>query len=105
MLVYADFRSQAYYDSAGWRATWIGEGGGVLINQSPHSLDRFTWLGGLPSRVTAYTATRNHKIEVEDVARAMLEYPNGAIGFIHCSTNETPGTCSWRSPASRASCA
>lgn len=92
MLVYADFRSQAYYDSAGWRATWAGEGGGVLINQAPHALDRFTWLAGLPSKVTAYTATANHKIEVEDVAAAMLEYPNGATGFIYCSTTEVPGT-------------
>lgn len=92
LLIYADFRSQAYYDSAGWRATWAGEGGGVLINQAPHALDRFTWLGGLPSRVTAYTATRNHKIEVEDVAAAMLEYPNGAVGYIYCSTTEAPGT-------------
>lgn len=92
MLVYADFRSQAYYNSAGWRATWDGEGGGVLINQAPHSLDRFTWLGGLPSKVTAYTATKNHDIEVEDVAAAMLEYPNGAVGYVYCSTTECPGT-------------
>ena len=92
MLVYADFRSQAYYNSAGWRATWAGEGGGVLINQSPHALDRFTWLGGLPNKVTALTATRNHDIEVEDVAAAMLEYPNGAIGYVYCSTTEAPGT-------------
>jgi predicted dehydrogenase len=92
MLVYADFRSQAYYDSAGWRATWAGEGGGVLINQSPHSIDLFTWLGGLPSRVTAVTATRNHAIEVEDVASALLEYPNGAVGYMYCSTTEAPGT-------------
>jgi predicted dehydrogenase len=92
MLVYADFRSQAYYNSAGWRATWAGEGGGVLINQAPHSLDRFTWLGGLPSKVTAFTATRNHRIEVEDTAAAMLEYPNGAIGYVYCSTTDFPGT-------------
>ena len=92
MLVYADFRSQAYYSSAGWRATWSGEGGGVLINQAPHSLDRFTWLGGLPNRVTAFTATRNHDIEVEDVAAAMLEYPSGATGYVYCSTTEAPGT-------------
>ncbi|MHB1294147.1 MAG: Gfo/Idh/MocA family protein [Anaerolineae bacterium] len=92
MLVYADFRSQAYYNSAGWRATWDGEGGGVLINQAPHALDRFTWLGGLPSRVTAFNATRNHVIEVEDVAAAMLEYPNGGVGYVYCSTTEAPGT-------------
>jgi predicted dehydrogenase len=68
----------------------LGEGGGVTINQSPHSIDRFTWLGGLPSKVTAFTATRNHKIEVEDVASALLEYPNGAVGYIYCSTTEAP---------------
>ncbi|MGI6367219.1 MAG: Gfo/Idh/MocA family protein [Anaerolineae bacterium] len=92
MMVYADFRSQAYYNSAGWRATWAGEGGGVLINQSPHSIDLYTWLGGLPSRVTAVTATRGHVIEVEDVASAMLEYPNGALGYMYCCTNEAPST-------------
>ncbi|MHB9033849.1 MAG: Gfo/Idh/MocA family protein [Anaerolineae bacterium] len=92
MMVYADFRSQAYYNSAGWRATWSGEGGGVLINQAPHALDRFSLLGGLPNRVTAFTATRLHKIEVEDTAAAMLEYPNGAVGYIYCSTTESPGT-------------
>lgn len=92
MLVYADFRSQAYYNSAGWRATWAGEGGGVLMNQAPHSLDRFAWLGGLPSKVTAYTATTMHRIEVEDVASAILSYSNGATGYIYCSTTEAPGT-------------
>ncbi|MCE5258410.1 MAG: Gfo/Idh/MocA family oxidoreductase [Chloroflexi bacterium] len=92
MLVYADFRSQAYYNSAGWRATWNGEGGGVLINQAPHALDRFSLLGGLPNKVSAFTATRNHSIEVEDTAAAMLEYPNGAVGYIYCSTTESPGT-------------
>jgi len=90
MMIYATFRSQAYYDSAGWRATWKGEGGGVLINQAPHSIDRFTWLGGLPSKVTAVTQTRGHVIEVEDVAGAMLEYANGATGYIYCSTTEAP---------------
>ncbi|MGM0401455.1 MAG: Gfo/Idh/MocA family protein [Chloroflexota bacterium] len=92
MLVFSTFRSQAYYDSAGWRATWGGEGGGVLINQAPHSLDRFTWLGGLPSKVTALTMTKNHDIEVEDVATAMLEYPDGAVGYLYCSTTEAPTT-------------
>ena len=92
MLVFATFRSQAYYDSAGWRATWGGEGGGVLINQAPHSIDRFTWLGGLPNKVTAVTATRNHRIEVEDVASALLEYANGGVGYLFCSTTEAPTT-------------
>ena len=86
------FRSQAYYDSAGWRATWKGEGGGVTINQAPHGIDVFMSLGGLPSRVVARTATRRHGIEVEDEASAMLEYENGAIGYYHTSTTEAPPT-------------
>jgi predicted dehydrogenase len=85
-----NFRAKAYYDSAGWRATWRGEGGGVTINQAPHGIDVFMSLGGLPSRVTARTATRRHDIEVEDEASAMLEYENGAIGYYHTSTTEAP---------------
>ena len=91
-LINTGFRSQAYYDSAGWRATWKTEGGGVLINQAPHALDIFSWLGGLPSRIVAQTSTRRHRIEVEDEASALLEYSNGAIGYIHLSTTEAPGT-------------
>jgi predicted dehydrogenase len=90
LLVDAHFRSQAYYDSAGWRATWKGEGGGVLLNQAPHGIDLFTWLGGQPSRVTAHVTTRQHRIEVEDEAAAMLEYPNGAIGYLLETVNEMP---------------
>jgi len=90
LLTDSHFRSQAYYDSAGWRATWKGEGGGVLLNQAPHGMDIFTWLGGLPSRVTARVATRQHDIEVEDEAAAILEYPNGAIGYLLESVNEMP---------------
>ncbi len=84
------YRSQAYYDSATWRATWKGEGGGVLLNQAPHGIDIFTWLAGLPVRVMAETRTRRHKIEVEDEASAILEYANGAIGYYHTSVNECP---------------
>lgn len=91
-MIRSGFRSQAYYDSAAWRGTWKEEGGGVLINQAPHDLDMFTWLGGLPARVTARTANRRHKMECEDEASAMLEYANGAIGFLHVSTSEAPGT-------------
>lgn len=91
-LIDSGFRSQAYYNSAPWRGTWKEEGGGVLINQAPHALDMFTWLGGLPCRVTARTANRRHQMECEDEASAMLEYPNGAIGFLHVSTSESPGT-------------
>lgn len=90
MLIDAHFRSQAYYDSASWRATWKGEGGGVLLNQAPHGMDLFTWLGGMPSRAIAQVSTRQHKIEVEDTAAALLEYPNGATGYMLESVNEMP---------------
>jgi predicted dehydrogenase len=90
LLIDAHFRSQAYYNSAGWRATWKGEGGGVLLNQAPHGMDIFTWLAGMPSRVIADVNTRQHDIEVEDEAAALLEYPNGAIGYMLESVNEFP---------------
>ncbi len=94
LLIDAHFRSQAYYNSAGWRATWKGEGGGVLLNQAPHGMDIFTWLAGMPSRVIAKVNTRQHDIEVEDEAAALLEYPNGAIGYMLESVNEFPtGMC------------
>ncbi len=85
------YRSQAYYDSGGWRATWVGEGGGVLINQAPHFLDLFAWLAGLPVRLTGGTRTRIHEIEVEDEAFATMEYANGAHGYLYASTTEAPG--------------
>ncbi len=90
LLVDSHFRSQAYYDSAGWRATWKGEGGGVLLNQAPHGMDLFTWLAGMPSRVVAQVHTRQHAIEVEDEATALLDYDNGAIGYFLESVNEFP---------------
>lgn len=89
-LVMGWYRSQAYYDSGGWRATWTGEGGGVLINQAPHLLDLFSWLGGLPTRITGQTRTRLHDIEVEDEAFATLDYANGAHGYLYASTTEVP---------------
>lgn len=89
-MVVAWYRTQAYYDSGGWRATWKGEGGGVLLNQAPHFLDLFTWLGGMPKRVYAWTPTLKHAIEVEDCASALLEYENGAQGFLHTSTIQVP---------------
>ncbi len=92
LLVEGWFRSQAYYNSATWRATWRGEGGGVLMNQAPHWLDLFTWLGGIPSRVYGRVMTRQHDIEVEDEASAILEYPNGATGYVHESVNEAPAS-------------
>jgi len=89
-MTMAYYRSQAYYDSGGWRATWKGEGGGVLLNQAPHGLDIFTWLGGRPKLVTAQTRTRMHDIEVEDEAFATLEYPNGAHGYLYAGVNDSP---------------
>lgn len=87
------FRTQAYYDSGSWRATWEGEGGGVLLNQCPHNLDVLCWLTGLPSRVTAHIGLgKFHKIEVEDDVTAYLEYPNGATGVFITTTGEAPGT-------------
>ncbi len=86
------FRSQNYYDSGSWRATWKGEGGGVLINQCPHNLDLFQWFVGMPSRVTANVGIgRHHHIEVEDDVTALLEYPNGATGTFVTSTGQSPG--------------
>jgi predicted dehydrogenase len=89
-MIEPNYRPQAYYDSATWRATWRGEGGGVLINQAPHGIDLFLLLGGMPSRVTARVRTRLHNIEVEDEATALLEYPNGAWGYYYTTTDEAP---------------
>jgi len=88
------FRSHAYYASGGWRATWAGEGGGVLLNQCPHNLDILQWCTGLmPHRITAIAnIAKTHPIEVEDEVSAILEYPNGAIGHFITSTGEAPGT-------------
>jgi len=85
------YRSQAYYDSGAWRGTWKGEGGGVLMNQSPHSLDLFIWLGGKPKRVQARVDTRLHKISVEDTVEAMIDYGNGHTGLLYTTTAEWPG--------------
>lgn len=88
------FRTWTYYASGGWRATWAGEGGGVLINQCPHNLDLIQWIPNLmPTRVTAVARIgHTHPIEVEDEVSAILEYPNGAIGHFVTTTGETPGT-------------
>lgn len=90
LLVLPDFRTQAYYNATPWRATWKGEGGGVLINQAPHLMDLFILLGGMPCSLTGWTTHRLHDIEVEDQAEARLYYATGATGFMHASTNE-PG--------------
>jgi predicted dehydrogenase len=87
------FRTEAYYASGGWRATWKGEGGGVLLNQCPHNLDLLQWLVGLPERVTATIALgRYHDIEVEDDVTAILEYPDGVTGIFSTTTGVAPGT-------------
>ncbi|MEM1505590.1 Gfo/Idh/MocA family oxidoreductase [Domibacillus sp. 8LH] len=88
------YRSQSYYDSSEWRATWEGEGGGVLLNQSPHQLDLWQWTTGLmPKRVHAFCHFgRYHNIEVEDDVTAYVEYENGATGVFITSTGEAPGT-------------
>ena len=81
-------RTARYFEFAGWRGTWKGEGGGVLMNQAPHNLDMLCYLVGQPSRVAAWTRTNLHKIETEDTVQAMLEWPNGAMGSLHISTAE-----------------
>ena len=94
-LVVTDwYRSQSYYDSGSWRATWAGEGGGVLLNQCPHSLDLWQWVVGmLPSKVRAFCHNGKwHNIEVEDDVTAYVEYPNGATGIFVTCTADTPGT-------------
>ncbi len=87
------FRTEAYYASGGWRATWKGEGGGVLINQCLHQLDMLQWLLGMPARVRSFVQLgRFHNIEVEDNVTAYLEFPNGGTGTFISTTGEAPGT-------------
>jgi predicted dehydrogenase len=81
-------RTATYYRSAGWRGTWEGEGGGVLMNQAPHQLDQLCYLIGLPARVFAWTRHIIHQIETEDTVQAALEWPGGALGSFHISTAE-----------------
>lgn len=87
------YRSQSYYDSGGWRATWAGEGGGVLLNQAPHQLDLWQWIFGMPTRLRAFCHEgKFHNIEVEDDVTAYLEYANGSTGVFITTTGDTPGT-------------
>ena len=86
------FRGEAYYASSAWRATWKGEGGGVLLNQCLHNLDVLQWLLGMPARVRGFCQLgRFHQIEVEDNVTAYLEWPNQATGVFVSSTGEAPG--------------
>ena len=84
------YRTQAYYDSGDWRGTWDGEGGGVMVNQAPHALDIFQWLGGMPRRVMASLTTRIHDIEVENAAEAIFQYDDGCMGHFYVSTAHEP---------------
>jgi len=87
------YRPQSYYDAGGWRASWAGEGGGVLLNQCPHQLDMWQWFCGMPKRVRAFCSFgKYHNIEVEDDVTAYVEYENGATGTFITSTGEAPGT-------------
>ncbi len=87
------YRPQAYYDSGDWRATWSGEGGGVLLNQCPHNLDLWQWICGMPAKITAKMHFGKwHDVEVEDDVTAYVEYENGATGVFVTTTGDTPGT-------------
>lgn len=85
------WRSQAYYDSGAWRGTWSLDGGGILMNQSIHSIDLLQWFMGPVRSVYAYTDTLVHRIETEDVAVAVLRFANGALGTIAATTGAYPG--------------
>ncbi len=87
------YRTQSYYDSGDWRATWLGEGGGALLNQAPHNLDLWQWICGMPKSVIAHCDVgKYHNIEVEDDVTIFTRYENGAIGTFIISTGEYPGT-------------
>jgi predicted dehydrogenase len=87
------YRTQAYYNSGGWRATWSGEGGGVLLNQCPHQLDLWQWICGMPEKITAVCHEGKwHNIEVEDDVMIYAQYPNGATGTFITTTGDCPGT-------------
>ena len=87
------YRSQSYYDSGDWRASWSGEGGGVLLNQNPHNLDLWQWTCGMPKRVRAFCYFgKYHDIEVEDDVTAFVEYEDGVTGVYVTSTGDAPGS-------------
>jgi len=87
------YRPQVYYDSGSWRATWAGEGGGVLLNQSPHQLDLWQWICGMPKKVYANMKFGQwHDIEVEDDVTCFVEYENGATGTFITTTGDACGS-------------
>ncbi len=87
------YRTQSYYDSGTWRATWNGEGGGVLLNQAPHNLDLWQWIFGMPARVRAFCSVgKYHKVSIEDDVTIYAEYDNGATAAFITTTGEAPGT-------------
>ncbi len=87
------YRPQAYYNSGAWRATWSGEGGGVLLNQCPHNLDLWQWICGMPVKVNTHMCFGKwHDIEVEDDVTTFVEYANGATGVFVTTTGDAPGT-------------
>jgi predicted dehydrogenase len=86
------WRDQAYYASDPWRGKWATEGGGVLVNQSPHHLDLLLWFLGEIAEVSGYWANLNHPyIEVEDTALAMVRFKNGGLGSVVASLSQRPG--------------
>jgi UDP-N-acetyl-2-amino-2-deoxyglucuronate dehydrogenase len=86
------WRSQAYYDSGGWRGTWDLDGGGSLMNQSIHTVDLLVWMLGRPVEVNGCTARLAHThIEVEDTAVATVRFDSGALGVVHATTAAYPG--------------
>ena len=85
------YRAQSYYEGGAWRGTWKGEGGGILMNQAPHSVDQFLWLmGEAPHGVQAMAQTRLHNIEVENTAMALVDFGPGKMGYFYASTAEVP---------------
>jgi predicted dehydrogenase len=84
------WRSDAYFQTSSWKATWKGEGGGVLLNQGAHLLDRYVWFCGMPEQVSAFCDTAVHPIEVEDFVSGIFRHADGVHGLIHMNTTENP---------------
>lgn len=87
------YRTQAYYDSGSWRATWNGEGGGVLLNQAPHNIDLWQWIFGMPKKIRAFCEFgKYHNVAIDDDVTIYGEYENGAVATFITTTGEAPGT-------------